>query len=941
MRRSRFVGVVALAAALLALPGGAGAPPAGAQDASGVEVRIVRDGFGVPHVYADTYEAVAYGAGWAIAQDRLFQLEVLRALGKGEFQRVFGPIPGFDEMDRAARLLFYTDEERRAKFERLPDDLKGAYLAFVDGINAWMDEVQANPLLLPQEFAKFALGFPRAWDVTDSIAIADTLVETFGAGGGSERSQAQLLSFLVGKLGEDEGHEAFDDIRWLNDAAAPTSIPPDVEWEATPSHARDLPPKQWREDARIGLDESAKAPIGPAAATLVAPRIGTRAQASLVPTEPSPDSVAAAEAFERGRELLLTFIHFGSNAYVAGPDITEAGGTLQLGGPQVGQFAPQIIAEFGLHAPADGIDMTGLTFAGAGPIVLIGRGPDYAFTTTTGNSDGADIYVEQLGPAADDGTPTYVYDGQLERMDCRVEQIDGKSGLPGEEHEVCRTRHGPVIATDEENGIAYSIRRSWFDMETGTFNGFTGYNFVESVEDFATAANLLQSNHNMFYTDAEGNYGYWHPGALPIRADGTDVRLPQDGTTSATEWQRLRTAEEVPHLVNFDRGWLANWNNKPAVSWDNGDGANYGAVFRNRLWNDLGSSDGEMTLPDLESFNRINGTTELEFTFFRDHIVRAGRASDDSQVREAAEILASWDARREDNNDDGLVDSEPGWTIWDNWRSIARDLAFDDDLGEFSGRSSDSMLLHVLDGPDASLVKNIDWLNGEPVDVFLNRVMRANLDAIAEAQGTADMSQWASAMPQQHYTRLNTMFLECEVARAGADEDVGCTDELPGNVAVLDYMNRGTYNHIVEFRPTNPDAGQVADESTSSPLPATGAGAAVFGSVLLVSGMALRSRSGRRSVVLVAATAGAITILAATSLGGETLVEERDGFVVEAESIISPGQSGFIDAVGQQSPHYEDQHDLYANWIYKPMPLLEADVLELGDGQVTTLTWSG
>lgn len=916
------------------------APAASAQ--SGDEVRIVRDGFGVPHVYSDTLEGVSYGAGYAIAQDRLWQLEVLRALGKGEFQRVFGPIPGFDEMDRSARLLFYTDEERLAKFERLPAELRGMYLAFVDGINAWMDEARTDPTKLPLEFTEFGLGPPEPWDITDSIAIADTLVETFGAGGGSEVDQAELLAYLTDTFGEAEGEAAFDDVRWLNDPAAPVSIPRGYEWESQSSAARDLPAKDWRRDARLGLSDAERAPLGPAAAARP-PAVGTRAQASLLPEDPSSESVAAYEAFQRGKEQLLTFLHFGSNAYIGGPQVTEAGGTLQLGGPQVGQFAPQIIAEFGLHSPENGLDMVGLTFAGAGPIVLIGRGPDFAFTTTTGNSDGADVYVEQLGDPADDGTPTYVFDGQLESMDCREETIPQKSGLPGETIEVCRTRHGPVISMDEDNGVAYSIRRSWFDMETGTFNGFTGYNFVDSIEDFATAANLLQSNHNMFYSDASGDYGYWHPGALPIRAPGTDVRLPQDGTTSDTEWVRLRTAEEVPHAVNFPRGWLTNWNNKPAVSWDNGDGANYGAVFRSQLWNDLSASDLEMTIPDLEGFNRINGTTELEFDFFRDHIVRAGRASDDEQVRAAAEILADWDTRREDTDGDGLVDSEPGYIIWDDWRSVARDLAFDDDLAEFSGRSSDSMLLHVIEGDDASLVKSRDWLNGEDVDTFLNRVMRANLDAIAADQETDDMSQWASAMPTQHYTRLNAAFYTCEVARAAAS-DAACDDSLPGNVRTLDYMNRGTYNHIVEFRSDAPavhdDPPPPSAAPIPAPLPTTGGGAIALGAILLGVALAIAGRRGRRTVTLIGTTVALGALVTSIGVGAETFVEDRDGYTVEAESIISPGQSGFIDHAGQQSPHYEDQHDLYANWVYKPMPLREDDVTALGDGAVTTLTYT-
>ena len=904
------------------------------------EVRIVRDGYGVPHVYSATATGVAYGAGYAIAQDRLFQMEILRALAKGRFVELFGPVPGFQDMDLAARVLFYTDEERSAKVERLPTDLRGYWLAFVDGINAWMDEVRADPSKLPLEFATFALGPPEPWDITDSIAIADTLVETFGAGGGSEVAQAELLQFLTGKFGPVDGPKAFDDLRWSNDPEAPVSIPEDLKWETSPSGARDLPPKEWRRDARLGLTETERAPIGAAALVRPAPAIGTVAQAALLPARPSDQTKANYEAFRRGKEKLLSILHFGSNALITGPQRTTSRGTLQLGGPQVGHFTPEIIAEFGLHAPEDGLDTVGLTFAGAGPAVLIGRGPDYAWTTTTGNSDGADIYVERLGPEPN----TYLYDGQIERMDCREETIEARGGLPVETAEVCRTRHGPVLATDEANGIAYSIRRSWFDMETGTMEGFADYNFVDSLEDFATAANKLQSNHNMFYTDARGRFGYWHPGALPIRAPGTDFRLPQDGSTSATEWRRMRTAQEVPHAVDFARGWLANWNNKPAVSWDNGDGANYGAVFHSQLWNDLLGADGEMVFTDVEAFNRINATTELEFQFFRDHIVRSAAASDDEDVRAAGAVLAGWDTRREDNDGDDLVDSEPGYSLFKGWRQLARQMAFEDDLGEdFVGRASDSTLRHVLDGAGASLVKSRDWLNGEGVDAFLERVMRANLDALADEFGNEDMATWRSEIPKDHYTRLNATFFTCEVPTAAGGPTEACADGLPGNVRDLDTMDRGTYNQIIEFRPKMapppvPVAAPASDVAGDT-LPATGGARAPVALLLglgLLGVFGLRRR-GRLVVGVVGVTVAAFTV---PGWAAESFVEDHQGYVVEAESIISPGQSGFINAAGQQDPHYEDQHELYETWRYKPMPLREADVARLGGTEPTVLEYN-
>lgn len=881
-RSGRAAAVRALLAA--GLVAAAVVAPQTGSAAEAQDVKIVRDGFGVPHVYADTLEGVSYGAGYAIAVDRLFQLDVLRANGKGRFTELFGPVPGFPEADAAARRLFYTDQERQAKYDRYPARLKRMVGAYVDGINKRISEVRANPAQLPQEYTTLGLGLPAPWQVTDTIAIADALVQQFGAGGGSERAQADLLKHLVEKFGAAQGEKAFDDAKWRNDPASPASIPADVRWEKEPTGARPLPPKQWRQDARLSLPPDQRGPVADAPAQPA--RIGTRAQLSLVPDRPSQESVRAFEAHQRGVEELAKVVKFGSNALIAAGKGVASGGTLQLGGPQVGQFAPQIIAEHGLHVPKAGLDVTGLTFAGSGPVVLIGRGPDFAFTTTTGNSDGSDIYVEQLAKdAAGAVDPTaYVYDGKVYRMDCRTESIRTRGGLPHSSTQVCRTRNGPVLATDTANGVAYALRRSWFDFETSTAEGFSDYNFVRSLEDFATAANKLQSNHNMFYTDAKGRSGYWHPGALPVRAPGTDVRLPQDGSSSATDWRRMRTAQEVPHLVDPKRGWLANWNNKPAVSWDNGDGANYGAVFRSRLFDQLLAADRSLDLEDVERINRVNGTTELEFSFFRDHVVGSGLRSKDPEIRLAAEQLSRWDGRREDNDGDDRVDSEPGYSLWKGWRALALKLAFEDEFGPFLSRTSDSMLLHVLDGKRASLVKSRDYLNGTGRDAFLDQVMRANLDALAAQYGSKDVRTYRAPMPKQHYTRLDARFYDCEVARA-AGRSEGCNDALPGNVESLDLMNRGTYNHVVEFRP------------------------------------------GRRAS------------LQPTAGTGESWVERRPGFVVEAESIISPGQSGQIDQTGRQSPHFEDQHKLYGSWRYKPMPLREQDVASLG-GATTSLTYA-
>ncbi|MDP7675328.1 MAG: penicillin acylase family protein, partial [Dehalococcoidia bacterium] len=61
-----------------------------AEDNSGREVEIIRDAYGVPHVYADDVFGLFYGYGYSVAQDRLFQIEMTRRSVSGTVAEVLG-----------------------------------------------------------------------------------------------------------------------------------------------------------------------------------------------------------------------------------------------------------------------------------------------------------------------------------------------------------------------------------------------------------------------------------------------------------------------------------------------------------------------------------------------------------------------------------------------------------------------------------------------------------------------------------------------------------------------------------------------------------------------------------------------------------------------------------------------------------------------------------
>src|SRR3954464_5572880 len=106
-------------------------------------VRIVRDAYGVPAVYGDTDQDVWWGAGYAIAQDRLFQLELFRRATKGRLAEVLGK--DYLDDDIVARRDYYTSGERTEMVNKLPPKLIARFGDYRDGINAWIEHVRTSP----------------------------------------------------------------------------------------------------------------------------------------------------------------------------------------------------------------------------------------------------------------------------------------------------------------------------------------------------------------------------------------------------------------------------------------------------------------------------------------------------------------------------------------------------------------------------------------------------------------------------------------------------------------------------------------------------------------------------------------------------------------------------------------------------------------------------
>jgi penicillin amidase len=146
---------------------------AGTLDVAGLSapVRIVRDRWGVPHIYAQSQDDLFVAQGFVQAQDRLFQMDLWRRSVQGRLAQVLGP--NFVERDANTRRIQYRGDLAVEWASYGPDTLAIAS-AFVRGVNAWVVLAREHP---PEEFVR-AGWKPELWSPVDLLNRTDAFVES-------------------------------------------------------------------------------------------------------------------------------------------------------------------------------------------------------------------------------------------------------------------------------------------------------------------------------------------------------------------------------------------------------------------------------------------------------------------------------------------------------------------------------------------------------------------------------------------------------------------------------------------------------------------------------------------------------------------------------------------------------------------------------------------
>ena len=622
-----------------------GVPSADVQSTETPEtgVTITFDDSGIPHIAGTTRAETEYGAGYAGAQERLWVMDLLRHLGRGELTSFAGGAAGNQSLEQNLwRGAPYSAADLQAQVTALQNDgsngatVKSDIDNYIAGVNAYISAVQsANDFPGEYDLADQSM---QPFTETDMIAIADVVGSLFGNGGGAQLQSALVKEAAEAEYGTTEGDEVWSGLREQNDPEATLTIHNGQTFpygEATGETGLAMPDAGSVQAVNIvqnatgtGASSSAtsSAKSSAAATSSASKSTATTTTTKLATTKPTAAQLAKLQKelpaslrskassvvgmFDNGAMPGVDVPAQGqqhpgmSNALVVSGKDTASGNPIAVFGPQTGYFAPQLLMLEEVEGP--GLSARGVSFAGLNFYVEMGRGQSYAWSATSGEQGTSDTFAVQLcntdGSTATTSSTAYLDNGVCTPM-TKLEQSDAWSPTTADETAagsynlvMYRTDYGLVEYTATIGGkpVAYTVQRSTYMHEADSAIGFMQFNdpsIMDTAAGFQSAAANVEFDFNWFYVNS-AHTAYFNSGLNPVRASGTDPNLPLWGTSadqwvdwSPTAYTEQDTAASA-HPNSVDQDYYVSWNNKQALDYSAADGNySWGPVQRVDLLN--------------------------------------------------------------------------------------------------------------------------------------------------------------------------------------------------------------------------------------------------------------------------------------------------------------------------------------------------------------------
>lgn len=486
-------------------------------------VEILRDRWGINHIYAQSQPDLFFAQGYAAARDRLFQFEVWRRQATGTVAEILGPAEV--ERDRGTRLFMFRGDMTREMEYYHPDGVE-IITSYVRGVNAWIEETRRNPDLLPMEFGLLDIE-PELWTPEVVISRHQGLLGNIG--------QELTLGRAVHALGPEKVREV-SYFHPVEPDQPNLTLDPAVDGSLL---SQDI----------LGVYNAFRRPVEFRPEHIVDParRNGADSQDPDAFEQLALQRLNAWTALQdEDRESV------GSNNWVVDGTRTQNGFPFMANDPHRAQSAPSL--RYWVHLVAPGWDVIG---GGEPEIpgVSIGHNGVGAWGLTVFSTDGEDLYVYETNPANPD---QYRYLGRWEDMRTIADTIAVKGQDPVVvEHRY--TRHGPVVFADSENDVAYAVRAAWMEVGGAPYLASLRMDQAQSWEEFVEACTYLNiPGENMIWADRDGNIGWQAVGIAPIRRTWSGlVPVPGDGRY---EWDGYLPIQSKPSAFNPDAGYFGTAN---------------------------------------------------------------------------------------------------------------------------------------------------------------------------------------------------------------------------------------------------------------------------------------------------------------------------------------------------------------------------------------------
>ena len=462
------------------------------------KVTVYRDERGMPHIYAGNEHDLYFAVGFVSAQERLWQMDLIRRSSTGRLSEIFGDrsntsseINGktFLLADRFARCLQIREKSKNVIEKEDPEIIR-CLQAYTDGVNAFINSVKRK---LPVEFRILSYS-PEPWTLEDVANI----VGFMGWNLTSRNLTSEIFSYkLVQKLGFEKASVLLPD--W--------KIPADFVY-----------PDFKLDQAIISQLESF------ISATDRIANLGVTAFSG------SNNWAVSGKRTETGKPVLSNDMH------------------LTFSNPGIWLQMHQVI-------PGK-LNVTGVLIPGQ-PFIIAGHNQNIAWGMTNLMVDDVDLYVEKLNH---ENHNQYLFNGEWKNLINKTEIISIKKGLP--DTVTIRFTHRGAVVSDfrDVSDAVLSMRWSGYDYSDEVRSVFL-LNRAENWDDFRSALKTFGSvSQNFVYADVEGNIGLSIGGGIPIRKSGGIII--RNGETDEYDWKGYVPFELLPFSFNPEIGYVSSANNK-------------------------------------------------------------------------------------------------------------------------------------------------------------------------------------------------------------------------------------------------------------------------------------------------------------------------------------------------------------------------------------------